>query len=88
MKIKKTVTPDELRDFRIEHGLVQERMAFAMGLENYRAIGRWELGVVPIPKWAHRMLELMRLLEAADPEGFKRLVVDNAMHPIIRHKEN
>ena len=50
------MTPDQLKQYRLHHGISQTQLADYLGLKQRNTIGRWERGISPIPAWAELIL--------------------------------
>ena len=50
------LTPEELRNWRLKHGLTQQQLAELLGVR-HSTISRWETGKHPIPKYMGLLLQ-------------------------------
>lgn len=68
------MTPAELRDWRLAHGLTQAQAATWVGVSRRLWI-RWEMGDRPVPKW-------LRIIVAVLPGSGRFKVLEDIMRVI------
>jgi len=53
------LSPEELRAWRLTHGLTQQELAWLLGLNHHSTISRWESGTHSIPPYLSLVLDVL-----------------------------
>lgn len=60
MKETKTVTPEMLKQWRLNNDLSKQQAAAVLGKKDYHTISRWESGDERIPESMQKLIWLMQ----------------------------